>query len=68
MNPLFLELIRQGLRLLGVLMMQAPWIPPSIVGLTGNEEVILWFAGVASYAIADTGWLMTKWRQWRGRK
>jgi hypothetical protein len=68
MNPLLLELIRQVLRWLGVLMMQTPWIPSSIVALTTNEEIILWFAGLASYAVADTGWLVAKWKQWRGRK
>ena len=68
MNPLFLELIRQGLRLLGVALMNIPWVPSSFVALTSNEEVILWAAGVVSYAIADTGWLMTKYRQWRESK
>lgn len=65
MNPLFLELARQGMRLIGVLLMNLPWVPDSVVALTGNEEVILWFAGLISYALADGGWLVTKWHQFR---
>ena len=67
MNPLLLELIRQVLRWIGVLMMNVPWMPSSLVALTGNEEIILWFAGLVSYGIAEAGWIVTKFRQWRGR-
>ncbi len=68
MNPVILELVRQFLRWLGLALINVPWMPEAFIGLTSNEEVILWFAGLVSYALADTGWIVAKWRQfwaWR---
>ena len=62
MNPLLLELIRQGLRWLGVWLMTIG-VPESIVQLTGQEDVIMGIAGFVMYAIADTSWLVTFWRR-----
>jgi len=70
MNPLLLEIVRQLLRWLGLALINVPFIPEAIVGLTSNEEIILWVAGLVSYALADTGWLVAKWHQfraWRAR-
>ncbi len=70
MNAVVLEIVRQFLRWLGLALINLPWVPDAFVALTGNEEVILWLTGLVSYALADTGWLVAKWRQfraWRGK-
>jgi hypothetical protein len=66
MNPLFLEIVRQVLRWLGVWLMTVG-VPESIAGLTANEDAILGVAGLLMYLVADTGWLAAKWRAWQGR-
>ena len=66
MNPLALELARQILRWIGVLLMT--WgVPESMVGLTAHEDLVMAVAGGIMYAVADTGWLVAKFRQWRDR-
>lgn len=67
MNPLILELVRQGLRWLAVTMTQLPWL----ITLTENEEFVLWTAGIVTYVLTDTWWLklfIAKWKAWRARR
>ena len=64
MNPLLLELIRQALRWLGVWLMTIG-VPEGVANLTAHEDVIVGVAGFISYAVADGGWIVAKWRQWR---
>ena len=69
MNPLVLEIVRQGLRWLGVWLMTVG-IPEEIAGLTTHEDAVLGVAGFVMYLVADTGWLAAKWHQfkeWRAR-
>ena len=65
MNPLVLEITRQVLRWIGVWLMTVG-VPDQIVGLTANEDAIMGVAGLVMYALADTGWLASKWKAWRG--
>ena len=55
-----LELVRQLLRLVGFVLVQVPFMPDSFVGLTDDEDVIMWVSGLLSYALAETGWLTVK--------
>jgi len=66
MNPLFLEIVRQILRWIGVLLMTIG-VPENIAMLTNNEDAVIGVAGLVMYLVADTGWLATKWRAWRGQ-
>ena len=63
-NPLALELIRQLLRWLGVWLMTVG-VPEELAGLTTHEDFVFAVAGAIMYAVADTGWLVAKWRQFR---
>ena len=65
MNPLVLEIIRQILRWLGVWLMTVG-VPSELAALFDHPAAVDFVAGVILYAMADTGWLMAKWRQWRG--
>lgn len=64
MQPIVLEIVRQVLRWLGVWLMTIG-VPESIAGLTSHEDVIMGVVGFVMYAIADTGWIAAKWKQWR---
>lgn len=64
MNPLALEILRQVLRWLGVWLMTVG-VPEEIAGLTMHEDFVLAVAGAVMYAVADTGWLMVKWKQFK---
>jgi hypothetical protein len=64
MTPLVLEIVRQVLRWAGVWLMTIG-LPDEVVALTANEDVIVGVAGFISYALADGGWIVAKWRQWR---
>lgn len=61
-SPLFLELVRQFLRWVGVWLMTIG-VPESIAGLTTHEDAVMAVIGAAMYATAETGWLATKWNQ-----
>lgn len=63
-SPFFLELVRQVLRWAGVWLMTIG-VPESIAGLTTHEDAIMGVVGLAMYAVADTGWLAAKWRQFQ---
>ncbi len=63
-SPLFLELVRQFLRWLGVWLMTIG-VPESIAELTTHEDAVMAVIGAAMYATADTGWLATKWKQFQ---
>lgn len=63
-TPFFLEIVRQFMRWLGVWLMTIG-VPESIAGLTSHEDAIMGVVGFAMYAVADTGWLAAKWRQFR---
>ncbi len=63
-TPFFLELVRQFMRWAGVWLMTLG-IPESIAGLTSHEDAIMGVVGFAMYAVADTGWLAAKWRQFK---
>lgn len=63
-NALVLELIRQGLRWAGVWLMTIG-VPENIAGLTTHEDAVAAVAGAVMYAVADTGWLAVKWKQFR---
>ena len=65
MTPFILELIRQVLRWLGVYLMTIG-LPAEMAGLLEHPEVVQMLAGAVSYALADGGWLMAKWKQARG--
>ena len=67
MNPIALEFLRQVLRWLGVWLMTIG-VPESLAVLTTHEDFIFGVAGGIMYAVADTGWLVAKWKQFRGRK
>jgi hypothetical protein len=68
-SPIFLELVRQFLRWVGVWLMTIG-VPESIVGLTANEDAVMGVVGFIMYLVADAGWLEVKWKQfkeWRAR-
>jgi hypothetical protein len=66
MNPLVLEICRQFLRWFGVWLMTIG-VPENIASLTSHQDAAAGLAGFIMYALADTGWLAAKWRQWKGR-
>ena len=66
MNPLVLEICRQFLRWFGVWLMTIG-VPEPIAALTAHQDAAAGLAGFIMYALADTGWLAAKWRQWKGR-
>ncbi|MGL5830021.1 MAG: hypothetical protein ACRC0L_10690 [Angustibacter sp.] len=61
MNPIALELVRQLLRWLGVWLMTIG-VPEELAGLTTHEDTVLGVAGFIMYLVADTGWLVARWR------
>ena len=63
-SPIFLELVRQLLRWIGVLLMTVG-VPESIARLTTHEDAVMALIGAAMYATAETGWLATKWNQFK---
>lgn len=68
MTPFQLELLRQGMRLLGLFLVTVG-LPQPIADWVGEPETVNLVAGLIVYAMADTGWLaslMTRYRAWRG--
>ena len=63
-QSLVLELVRQFLRWLGVWAMTIG-VPESIAGLTTHEDAVVALTGLVMYALADTGWLVVKWKAFR---
>lgn len=69
-SPIFLELVRQFLRWVGVWLMTVG-VPENIAGLTTHEDAVMAVMGAAMYATAETGWLAAKWKQfqaWRAKR
>lgn len=62
MNPLFLELVRQCLRWVGVWLMTVG-VPEEVASLTSRQDFIVFVAGLVSYAAADTGWAVSLWNR-----
>ena len=65
MNPLTAELIRQGLRLLGVWLMTLGWLPAPVAELVADSALSEFAIGLISYAIAEGWWGLTKLKQAR---
>ena len=63
-SPLFLELVRQFMRWVGVWLMTIG-VPESIAGLTTREDAIMGVIGFFMYLTAETGWLAVKWKQFK---
>lgn len=61
-SPWFLELVRQFMRWVGVLLMTIG-VPESLAGLTSHEDAVMGVVGFCLYATADGGWLASKWKQ-----
>ena len=60
MNPLLSELIRQGLRWLGVWLMTTGILPPYLAELVSDTGTTEFVIGAVAYALAETGWLASK--------
>lgn len=63
-NPIALEFIRQAMRWLGVWLMTTGILPPQLAALVDDPQTVAFVSGVASYAIAEAGWLVAKVRAW----
>lgn len=66
---LTLELIRQGMRLLGLYLIAKGG--PSWLGDVLADPQTAQAVGMAIYGAAETGWMTAKWRQfmtWRARQ
>lgn len=66
MSPLALELLRQLLRWLGIWLVAAG-VPEPLARLLEHPEAAAFVGGLISIAIAETGWLIAKVRQWLAR-
>lgn len=69
-SPIFLELVRQFLRWVGLTLMTIG-IPESLAGLTTSEDTVMGVIGFIMYATSDTGWLVAKYNQfmaWRAKR
>jgi hypothetical protein len=62
MHPLAMELIRQALRWLGLYLMTAGVLPADLAALVSDAGTTEFVIGTVSYAIAETGWLIAKFR------
>ena len=62
MHPLANELVRQSLRWLGVYLMTAGILPAELAALVDDAGTTEFVIGIASYALAEAGWLAAKWR------
>jgi hypothetical protein len=56
MNPLAQELIRQGLRWLGVWLMTTQKVPAEMAALVDDPQTAAFISGIVSYLIADVWW------------
>jgi hypothetical protein len=56
------ELIRQALRLLGMVLVASGWLPQPIADAMEHPETVAVVAGIVSYAIAEVAWLASKAR------
>lgn len=65
-NPFVLELLRQLLRWLAVWLIGVGFPAPVAVVLE-HPEAAAFAAGLISLALAETGWLISKVRQWLAR-
>jgi hypothetical protein len=54
------EIVRQLLRLLGLLLVTTQWVPAPVAAALEHPETVAFVTGLISYALADTGWLMSK--------
>lgn len=63
MNPFIAELIRQGLRWLGVWLMTAGWLPAPLAEMVADSATSEFVIGLVSYAIAESWWLASKARK-----
>ena len=61
---LILEIIRQLLRWLSVYLLAAG-VPEPLAAFVENPEVAQYLAAAISLALADTGWLIVKFKQFR---
>lgn len=61
-SPWFLELVRQFMRWVGLALMTLG-VPESLAGLTSHEDAVMGVVGFCIYALADGGWLASKWKQ-----
>lgn len=64
MNSFILELTRQSLRWLALYLI-AQGLPPGIADLLGHPAVSDYVAGMVVYAIAESGWIVAKVREFR---
>ena len=65
-NPFVLELLRQLLRWLSVWLIAAG-LPAPLAAVLEHPETAAITAGLISLALAETGWLIAKMRQWLAR-
>lgn len=54
------ELIRQSLRLIGLVLVATGWLPDGASAVFEHPETVAFVAGVLSYAIAEAGWIISK--------
>lgn len=61
------EIIRQLLRLTGLILVATQWVPQPVAALLEHPDTVAFATGLVSYALADTGWLMSKVGNLRAR-
>jgi hypothetical protein len=59
------EIIRQVLRLIGLVLVATNWLPAPVAALLEHPETVAFVTGMLSYALAETGWIASKVRRVR---
>jgi hypothetical protein len=67
MTPaLTLEITRQLLRWLSIALI-AWGLPPELAALVQHPDVAAQAAATVALLLAESGWMVSKWRAWRGQ-
>lgn len=64
MSSLYLEFVRQMLRWLALYLLGIG-MPEPLAAFVENPEFVAYVAATLSLALAEGGWLITKWKQLR---